>query len=545
MNTQIKFYIAALCLLISSTSMGQTTLEMTTRNFIGNPAVGPTANPIGPIAFERDQNNNNLFTNPTPAQVLSLTASFANQVFTGLTYSNVSTGLTFGASPTTAVDANTPAVQKADPNDTYNLLGSFSAAVGGPTNNMFTSDPLSTVSVQSGTGIIADGIFGPPANGANGAVGVFTAAQVLFNAPGGPALHNSATRYYYGDVVLTFNRFVANPVIHIGGLGGSYRYFPVTGTNQNDPTQWLSTFFTTEIEVQTAAGAPTLTRMSGNQFFTVTANNITNSAASPNGASVPTVGGLFQDLGAASGSFRVNGPAVRTVVLRIFLRGSNASQFPWSTVQANVLGGNRNPFTGDVWWVSVSAGVEQLSPLSARGLLLNAALNGNDVLLKWKTLSESNTDHFEIERSVDGISFSPVGIKKAAGNSSTELSYDFADPDMTSSIYYYRIKLVDFDGKVSYSNVAVVRKSGSIKRIITFPNPAASQINVEFSNAKGNYKVSLYDLAGHEVHTQRVTIGYTVQYVIINRNSLAAGSYFLRVIKDSNNETFVEKIIVQ
>jgi Secretion system C-terminal sorting domain len=543
MNTQIKFFTIALCLLTSIASIGQTTLEMTTRNFIGNPATGPTTNPIGPIAFERDLNNNNLFSNPTPAQTLSLTASLANQVFTGLTYSNVSTGLTFGAAPTTAVDANSPAVQRADPNDTYNLLGSFGAAVGGPTNNMFTSDPFATAA-QLGTGIIADGVFGPPVNGANGAVGVFTAAQVLFNAPGGPALHNSATRYYFGDIVLTFNRFVANPVIHIAGLGGSYRYFPVTGTNQNDPTQWLSTFFTTELEVQTVSGAPTLTRMSGNQFFTVTGNNITNSALSPNGASVPTAGGLFQDLGAASGSFRVNGAAVRTVVLRVFLRGSNASQFPWSTIQSNVAGSNRNPFTGDIWWVSVSAGVEQLSPLPATGLNLNAALNGNDVLLKWRTLSESNTDHFEIERSTDGINFSQLGTKAAAGSSVTERNYDFADPNMNGSIYYYRIKLVDFDGKLSYSNVVVVRKTGGIRRITTFPNPAVSQINVEFSNAKGNYKVSLYDQAGQEVHTQRVTIGYTVQYVTINRKSLAAGSYVLRVTKD-NNETFVEKVLVQ
>ncbi len=526
--------------------MGQTTLEMTTRNFIGNPPVGPTANAIGPIAFERDQNNNNNFTNPTPAQVLSLTASFANQVFTGLTYSNVSTGLTFGASPTTAVDANIPAVQRADPNDTYNLLGSFSAAVGGPTNNMFTSNPLSPVTVQGGTGVIADGLFNPPANGANGALGVFTAAQVLFNTQGGPSLHNSATRYYFGDVVLTFNRFVANPVIHIAGLGGSYRYFPVTGTNQNDPSQWLSTFFTTELEVLTTSGVPALTRMSGNQFFTVTGNNITNPASSPNGASVPTVGGLFQDLGAASGSFRINGPAIRTVVLRVYLRGSDASQFPWSTIQANVAGGNRNPFTGDIWWVSVTAGVEQLSPLPATGLNLNANLNGNDVMLNWKTLSESNTKHFEIERSSDGVNFSQLGTKAAAGSSVTERSYDFADPDMAGNIYYYRVKLVDIDGKVTYSNIAVVRKAGRVRRIVTFPNPAESQLNIEFSNAKGNYRVSLYNQAGQEVYTQRVIVGYTVQYVTVNRNKLAGGSYILKVRKDDGDaEPFVQNVILQ
>jgi Secretion system C-terminal sorting domain len=542
MSTRNKFYTLVLCLLAGKASFAQPQgiLEMATSNVVST--LGPTTAPVGPIIFQKDVVNNNNFSAATGTQALSVTLSLANQQYTGLTYSNVSTGLLFGASPTTAVDPNIPAVQKVDPNDTYNLLGSFSAAVGGPTNNMFTSNPNSPVTVQSGTGVIADGNLSGPASDANGAVGLFTAAQVLFDRPGGPAVHNSATRYYYGDVVLTFSRFVSNPVIHIAGLGGSYRYFPVSGTNQNDPAQWLSTFFTTEVEV--APNIP-LTRMSGNQFFNVSGNSITNSAVSPNGASVPTVGGLFQDLGAASGSFRING-TVRTVVLKVYLRGSNASQFPWSTVQANVNGGNRNPFTGDIWWIAASSTTEQLIPLPATGMNLTAALSGNDVLLNWKTLSEANSHHFEIERSTDGSNFSAVANKEAAGSSYTERSYSLTDPNMTTSVYYYRVKLVDFDGKISYSNIAQVRKGkGGIKGIATFPNPAVSHINVEFSNAKGNYILSLYNQAGQEVYKQKVNIGYNVQYVSISRNSLAAGTYTVRAKHEETNETFVEKVVLQ
>ncbi|MCX6320001.1 MAG: T9SS type A sorting domain-containing protein [Bacteroidetes bacterium] len=542
MSTKIKLYTSSLCLLLlGSVAMGQTTLEMTTRNFVGNPAVGPITNPIGPISFERDANNNNQFSTATGNNAINVTMSLNNQQFTGLTYSNISTGLAFGGAPTTAVDVNFPAVQKVDPNDTYNLLGSFSAAVGGPTNDMFTSNPSSPATVQGGTGIIA-GNFASPANGSNGAVGMFTAAQVLFDRPGGPAVHNSATRYYYGDLVITFSRFVANPVIHVAGLGGSYRYFPVGGTNINDPAQWQSTFFSTEFDVTPAFP---ITRMSGNQFFNVSGNSITNSATTPNGASVSTVGGLFQDLGAASGSFRING-TVKVVTLRIFLRGSNASQFPWSTVQANVNGGNRNPFTGDIWWVSASTEPAQLITLPSTGLNLNAALNGNDVVLNWKTLTEINSNHFEIERSTDGRNFTSISSRNAAGNSVSEITYNMIDPGMNVPAYYYRVKLVDNDNRYSYSNVAMVRKAGSIKDVRVFPNPAASQLNLEFSNAKGNYMVTLYNQAGQEVLSQRANITFGVQYVTVNRNALSKGSYLVRVRSTDNGEVlFTEKVMFQ
>jgi Secretion system C-terminal sorting domain len=545
MSTKIKFYTVLFCLAMSKISMGQETLELTNRVSIGGaPSQGPTTSAIGPIAFEKDLNtpsNNKFFDGVLPlSQQLSVTFSLANQTYTGLTYSNVSTGLVFGASPTTAIDPSFPATQKVDPNDTYNLLASFSAAVGGPTNDMFTAGPNSTPTVQSGTGIIGDGNFAPPANAANNAVGVFTAAQVLFDQPGGPAVHNSATRYYYGDVVINFSKYVNNPVIHIAGLGGSYRYFPVSGTNVNDPAQWRSSFFTTELEVLPGFA---LTRMSGNQFFTVAGNSITNSSATPNGASVNTVGGLFQDLGAASGSFKINGP-VRTVTLRVYLRGSTASNFPWSTTQATVAGANRNPFTGDIWWISASAEPSTLISLPSTGVTLAAALNGNDVSLNWKTLTEVNSKSFEIERSTDGVNYVKIAEKVAAGNSTTDINYSYLDPNMTAKTYYYRLRMVDIDNKFTYTNIAIVRKS-SVKSIRVFPNPVTDYMNIEFSNAKGAYTVSLFNQAGQEVQSRKADINSTVQYVRIEKGSLLTGMYYVRITNTSTGEVFNEKLIVK
>lgn len=545
MSTKLKSVLPLICLVVSGSILKAQTVELVTGNFVGTPQFGPTTSNIGAAAMRRDNSENNQFSNTPPAQACSVTFSLANQQYTNaaplnnmLNYSNISTGLVFGASPTTATGG---ATQQVDPLDTYRLLGAYSQTPGGPTDNMFTAK----FGGGAGTGIDADGIFSSPANDASGSVVVFTAAQAQFERPAGgpPSTHNTATRYYYGDLKITLSRFVDHPVIHIAGLGGSYRYFPTTGTNPNDPSQWLSCFFSTELELLGGFG---ITQLSGNANFSVVGNNILNSNATPNGASVNTVGGLFNEFGAASGSISVNGP-VRVLTFKVYLRGANASQFSWSAPASVVAGSTRNPFTGDIWSVSVSAATDQLIPLPVTGMRLNAVLNSsNDVQLSWKTYSEIDSKEFEIQRSTDGINFTAIGNKAAAGNSAIELNYDFVDPNMQASVYYYRLKQYDINGNFAYSNIVPVRRaSGTVKSVRVFPNPSAGQLNLEFSKAKGNYVISLISQSGQEVAVQRSVVNYDVQYITVNRNSLPAGSYILKVRNADSGEVFNQNVVLQ
>ncbi len=538
MSNKIKFYTTlALFLSIGVMGFSQQTIEVPTTSGTFPGGSGPSTAAVGPISLMRDVANNNNFLNATGANLTTVTMSLSNQQYTGLSYSNISTGLVFGAQPTTASGS---ATQGVDPGNVFDNLGSFAVSPGGPTDNMFTT----ATGFPSGTGIVSGAAFGGAE--ANGAVFVFTAAQPQFNAPGGPTVNNTATRYYYGDLVVNFNRYIRNPILHIAGLGGSYRYFPVTGTDINNASQWLSTYFTTELEIVGYTGV----KLSGNSSLVVSGSAITNSSAAPSGASVNTVGGLFDEIGAASGSIRIGGNA-NSITLKVYLRGSNASQFAWSAIGApgagqQVSGGTRNPFPGDIWSVSVSSLLEELIPLPVTGVVLNAALNGNDVSLNWKTQTEINSKQFEIERSTDGINFSQIAVKQAAGNTVSEVQYSQIDPNMSSSVYYYRLRMVDIDGKFTYSNVVVVRKSGGVKGVRTFPNPVASQVNLEFSNAKGNYEVSVFSQNGQQVITQKASINNTVQYVTIDRKNLSSGSYFVRVKNTENGEVlFSDKIILQ
>jgi len=92
--------------------------------------------------------------------------------------------------------------------------------------------------------------------------------------------------------------------------------------------------------------------------------------------------------------------------------------------------------------------------------------------------------------------------------------------------------------------VAVVRKTDN-KGIRSFPNPVASQLNIEFANAKGAYIISMFNQAGQEVQSTRAKIENSVQYVTLQRNNLTAGTYFVRITNIATAEVQTEKIILQ
>ncbi|MEO8112686.1 MAG: hypothetical protein ABI594_21735, partial [Ginsengibacter sp.] len=83
-------------------------------------------------------------------------------------------------------------------------------------------------------------------------------------------------------------------------------------------------------------------------------------------------------------------------------------------------------------------------------------LNQNQVKLNWKTANETNTALFEVERSITGTAFAKIGSKKAGQN-----SYFFIDEKAgQSQELYYRLKMIDADGKFTYSNI--LRLSNSV-----------------------------------------------------------------------------------
>jgi hypothetical protein len=106
-----------------------------------------------------------------------------------------------------------------------------------------------------------------------------------------------------------------------------------------------------------------------------------------------------------------------------------------------------------------------------------ATTNSDGILVEWKTIEESGTAKFEIERSaVTPDNFIYISTVNATGNNSY---YSYQDNSVdgggtrSSSIYYYRLKCVQPSGAYTYTNsisvihaVSGIRSTwGSIKAI--------------------------------------------------------------------------------
>jgi hypothetical protein len=188
-----------------------------------------------------------------------------------------------------------------------------------------------------------------------------------------------------------------------------------------------------------------------------------------------------------------------------------------------------------------------LVPLPATGLTATASLNNNVVTVKWNTISEQNTQYFVVERSLDGTNFTATGSQvPAAGTSDNKKEYQLPD-NITSlvqnEVIYYRIKLVDRDGKTTYSNIVAVRLSKK-PGVTIWPNPFRSNVTVSITTLKETVvDIKLIDINGKNLRnfSQQVTKGIT-QIAIRDLEQLPSGVYLME-ITDKNAGTTFQKLL--
>ena len=156
--------------------------------------------------------------------------------------------------------------------------------------------------------------------------------------------------------------------------------------------------------------------------------------------------------------------------------------------------------------------------------------NSTGNLLQWGTATEQNNDYFSIERSNDGAAFSSIGKVTGSGTSTAAHDYSFTDTKAVTGNYYYRLKQVDKDGKFDFSKVILVTGSSNAAAAQMYPNPVQSSLSIVLNNdIKGNGKISVYDLAGHNVRQDAVVKNDKTLNAVVNMNSLTPGLYIVEI----------------
>lgn len=212
-----------------------------------------------------------------------------------------------------------------------------------------------------------------------------------------------------------------------------------------------------------------------------------------------------------------------------------------SPVVASHLDGNKVTANFTTGFSGLGGGKDGGSgPLPVTWLSFNGKRNVNEVALTWKTGSEINNSHFEIERMIDGeTGFINVGLQTGKGTINQISTYGFKDvlPAATNGkAVYYRLKQVDYNGKFEYSNIIILRYNNDIPVVSVYPNPGNKTLNIEVGSLeKENLSVQVFNQNGAKVFESKLV--NTINS--FNMEKYSSGLYLITIY--SNDEPILNE----
>lgn len=176
-----------------------------------------------------------------------------------------------------------------------------------------------------------------------------------------------------------------------------------------------------------------------------------------------------------------------------------------------------------------------------------ASLAGKNVVLNWKTATETNNYGFEIERT-DAVSkqWNKVGFVAGSGNSNSTKEYSFVDKSNQSGTVQYRLKQIDRDGKFEYhKQVEVTLETvANFDLAQNFPNPFNPATEISFNLPSSNFvSLKIYDMLGREVATllsEEMSAG--VHQVKFDGSKLSSGNYIYQI--SAGSFTAVKRMVL-
>lgn len=167
-------------------------------------------------------------------------------------------------------------------------------------------------------------------------------------------------------------------------------------------------------------------------------------------------------------------------------------------------------------------------------------LNANSGEVVWVVGDQLNVNHYELEKSIDGINFSYVTSVTASSNTTT---YTADDNDLYGDgVNYYEIKEVDNDGTVHYSKIVTINPAPNTNTAIQiYPNPVVSELYLSKPQNTEIKSALIIDAIGQVVMEVPNFNNITNK---IEVNDLPTGFYELKIIDSKNQVTnlkFIKK----
>lgn len=291
-----------------------------------------------------------------------------------------------------------------------------------------------------------------------------------------------------------------------------------------------------------------------------------NASAAPNtGASYQTCHKAIASAGSEQPSCDFNGTVNRFAMIGFTLQRAREQDYSVKLIKGGTIGGTDQAGTGswpttdayasygnstDLWgrtWTTadinastfgaaIAARVQNgtvrvdhiritvyyFSTLPIELLDFKAVQEGHVVRLDWATATETNNDHFVVQRSRDGTMFEDVKRVEGAGNSLNTLFYTSTDEHATTGMNYYRLQQVDHDGTTTCSDMVAVEFQKT--DLVVYPNPTEGSVTL-LDVVLGRDQVAVYS---SDMRLIRTHVGADANPAI-HLGDLPDGTYIIMV----------------
>ncbi|MBL0145588.1 MAG: carboxypeptidase regulatory-like domain-containing protein [Chitinophagaceae bacterium] len=200
--------------------------------------------------------------------------------------------------------------------------------------------------------------------------------------------------------------------------------------------------------------------------------------------------------------------------------GSDANTTTGQTASFNLSAGQYLPH--------VDAGIKNIQLLPIQLISFIAQPQGNNVQLNWVVGVETNIATYQVEYSTTGANYSAIGNTTAIGNR----NYAMLHTSPKQGLNYYRLKITDKNGNVTYSEVRKVNfgKGGTIS---IYPNPTSDVVNITLTVAMVNKAatITVVSIDGRVVANKQITAASQTEVMDVSK--LASGKYIVRIITEA------------
>ena len=217
----------------------------------------------------------------------------------------------------------------------------------------------------------------------------------------------------------------------------------------------------------------------------------------------------------------------------------------------SIAGGDANAVTGSASFTfgqidyaaannnNMSFGIQQSfdssKPLPVNILEFTAHKKDSIVLLQWTTTNQVNCKNFIVERSQNGKEFNVVvNTIDASNTNQTKHIYQTTDNKPVKGFNYYRLKIVDNNGSVTYSQIVLIKFDTKEPNVVLYPNPTSNVVNINIGfipTLNDNVICEIFNVEGNKIVNQKIVS--MVSQIDMTKQTI--GMYLLKITNNTQN----------